>query len=145
MPLRSIERPVPPPIATILAPLLSFLLLYNFSKTEIFPFLLSISIMDNVVFCQPLKNMAEPIRINTAARKLDGSINAAFLINSRVRYIGLTLASTINPRTIIIEPKKISRNHLFTSRPGSSQPTSFVTFTLFLNLENIFNPPILKL
>ena len=97
--------------------------------------------MDKVVFCQPLKNIAEPIRINTAARKLDGSINAAFLINSRVKYIGLTLASTIKPRTIIMEPKKISRNHLFTSSPGSSHPTSFVTLTLFLNLENILIHP----
>ena len=85
MPLRSIERPVPPPIATILAPLLSFLLLYNFSKIEVFPLELSISIIDNVVFCHPLKNITAPIKINTAAKKFEGKIKAAFLISSNDR------------------------------------------------------------
>ena len=77
IPLRSMDKPVPPPIATTFAPLLSFLLLYNFSKIEELPLVEFISIIDKVVFCHPLKKIIEPKRINTAARRFDGRTTAA--------------------------------------------------------------------
>src|SRR5574344_127137 len=60
-PLKSIDKPVPPPIATTLGPLFNLRLLYKFSNSTSLFLSSSKSKIERFVFCHPLKKNAAPI------------------------------------------------------------------------------------